>query len=97
MTKARVAVVSDEDSIAESEPREQNEKLVADVSNTCAPRDKLHKALQCSSVGDHLGVQDRAEVEHHGETIKRQSIGSAPLQNFHMPVPKVFTKGQFVQ
>ena len=71
---------------------------MADALNTCAPFDKLHNALQCSSVeGDPLGVQNRAEVEHHGETIERQSVGSAPPQNFHMPVPKVFTKGQLVQ
>ena len=90
--------MSNEDGIAESELRDDNKKLVADVSKTCAPRDKLHNALQCSSVDvDPLGVQNRAEVGHHGETIERQSVGSAPPQNFHMPVPKVFTKGQLVQ
>ena len=61
---------------------------MADALNTFAPFSKLHNALQCSSVDvDPLGVQNRAEVEHHGETIERQSEGSAPPQDFHSGIP----------
>ena len=71
---------------------------MADALNTCPPFDKLHYALHRLHVDvDPLGVQNRAEVEHHGETIERQSEGPAPPQDFHMPVPKVFTKRQLVK